>query len=347
MTRLVTLFTSLATVSCAAVLTATAAHAQAASRAKPFALLEQGSFYVGVSIEFRDPNSTTPNDARFTPGNIAVNHMYVQYQVPADRKYRYPIILMHGGGHTAKVFETTPDGREGWYTSFMRRGFATYAVDAPNRGRSGYDPTARYKVFLGLAAPSTLEPGNIYSQHAAWVAFRWGPSFGVPHPNSQFPFAFMDQYIGQSLPAYRDALANTRIAADLVALLDKVGPSILLGWSTGGTNVRDATLQRPHLVKGLIGIEGGASAPAGSEGVLAGIPTLHIVGDFQSQASNNNLKAFAARINSLGGDVTAVVLPEHGISGNGHTMMVERNNEQIADLIENWILGHIPNVRGR
>jgi pimeloyl-ACP methyl ester carboxylesterase len=324
----------------------TAARAQPATKPRPFTLLEQGSFYVGGSVEFRDPNSTTVNDQRFVPGNIAVNHMYVQYQIPAKRKYRYPIILVHGGGHTSKVYEMTPDGREGWYTSFMRRGFSTYAVDAPNRGRSGYDPTQRYKVTLGLAAPNTLEPGNIYSQQAAWVAFRWGPSFGVPYPGTQFPLAFIDQYIAQSLPSYRDAAANTRIAADLVALLDRIGPCILLGWSTGGTNVRDAAIQRPNLVKGLIAIEGGASAPEGSEGVLTRIPTLHMVGDFQTQASNDALKAFAARMNSLGGDVTAVVLPEHGIHGNGHTMMVERNNEQIADLIENWILDHVRRVRG-
>jgi pimeloyl-ACP methyl ester carboxylesterase len=325
----------------------TAGRGQWGRKPRPFTLREQGSFYVGGSIEFRDPNSTTVNDQRFVPGNIAVNHMYVQYQIPAGRRYRYPIVLMHGGGHTAKVFETTPDGREGWYTSFMRRGFSTYAVDAPNRGRSGYDPTQRYKVTLGLAEPNTLEPGNIYSQQAAWVAFRWGPSFGVPYPGTQFPLAFMDQYIAQSLPSYRDAAANTRIAADLVALLDRIGPSILLGWSTGGTNVRDAAIQRPNLVKGLIAIEGGASAPPGSEGVLTRIPTLHMVGDFMSQASNDALKAFAAHLNSLGGDVTAVVLPEHGIRGNGHTMMVERNNEAIADLIEDWILDHVRRVRGR
>jgi hypothetical protein len=32
--------------------------------------------------------------------------------------------------------------------------------------------------------------------------------------------------------------------------------------------------------------------------------------------------------------------------GNGHTMMAERNNEQIADLIEGWIRGHVRGARG-
>jgi len=323
------------------------AQAQGAKPRRPFTLLEQGSFFVGGTVQFRDPAGTTLNDPRFVPGDISVDHMFVEYQIPADQRYRFPIILMHGGGHSAKVFETTPDGREGWYTSFTRRGFSPYAVDAPNRGRSGYDPTQRYKVYLGLAAPGTLEIGNIYSAQAAWVAFRWGPSYGVQYDGQQFPVERLNDYLPQSVPSYRDATQNAKIAADLVALIDKIGPCILLGWSTGGTNVRDAALQRPNLVKGLIGIEGGASAPAGTEPVLASIPTLHIVGDFRSQASNDDLKAFAARLNSLGGDVTAIVLPEHGLTGNGHTMMLERNNEQIADLIEQRIAEHVPNVRGR
>lgn len=50
---------------------------------------------------------------------------------------------------------------------------------------------------------------------------------------------------------------------------------------------------------------------------------------------------------TLGDDASTVWLPDVGIHGNGHTMMLERNNEQIADLIEDWIVHHVPDVRGR
>ena len=49
---------------------------------------------------------------------------------------------------------------------------------------------------------------------------------------------------------------------------------------------------------------------------------------------------------ATGGDASTIWLPEVGIHGNGHTMMLERNNEQIADLIEDWIVHHVPKVRG-
>jgi hypothetical protein len=42
-------------------------------------------------------------------------------------------------------------------------------------------------------------------------------------------------------------------------------------------------------------------------------------------------RAFQKRMQSLGGDVTVDVLPEAGIRGNGHILMLERNNKEIMD----------------
>jgi pimeloyl-ACP methyl ester carboxylesterase len=312
-------------------------------KSEPLVLAEQGSFFVGGSIQFRDPNSTTPGDARFVPGDIAVNQMFVEYQIPKEQKYRYPIIMMHGGGHSGKVYETTPDGREGWFTSFARRGLSPFVVDAPNRGRTGYDPTQRYKVYLGLAAPSTLEIGNIYSAQAAWVAFRWGPTYGTQYPGQQFPVEYLDQYVRQLVPSYRDATQNPKIVTDLVALIDRVGPCILLGWSTGTGNVMNAATQRPNLVKGLIGLEGTPPSVPVDVATLAKIPVVVLIGD---NMSPDNARAFTDNLVSLGGDASTIWLPDAGLHGNGHTMMLERNSEEVADLVEGWIKKHVPRVRG-
>src|SRR5688572_23425569 len=93
--------------------------------------IEFGSFFV----------SGTFAEASFigcdAGGSAAVGQMYVQYLVPRIRNGAPSIVLVHGSGHTGKSFESTPDGREGWFTYFARRGFATYVVDLPGRGRSG------------------------------------------------------------------------------------------------------------------------------------------------------------------------------------------------------------------
>jgi len=305
-------------------------------------LKKQGTFYVGGTIEFRSPNSSTTvtGDPRSLPGNIAVHQMYVEYQIPAALKYQYPIVFMHGGGHTGEFFRTTPDGRDGWFTSFTKRGFAVYSVDGSNRGRAGWDPTARFQASQGLLLPSLMQSANMYSEPSAWVAFRWGPTYGEWYPNTQFPKDAKDQYLRQIQPAYRDAPANGYLAADLQALVDKIGPCILLGWSTGSTNVMTAASNASYAprVKGLIGIEGFTANSGGDPNLVKGIPQLTVLGDHNDKTPN---VAWSNTINGLGGDSTTVYLPDVGIFGNGHTLAIELNNEQIADLIENWIQQHV------
>ena len=49
---------------------------------------------------------------------------------------------------------------------------------------------------------------------------------------------------------------------------------------------------------------------------------------------------YAVLLRSLGGDATSIFLPDIGIFGNGHIMAIQKNNEQIADVIEKWIAQH-------
>lgn len=305
-------------------------------------LKEQGTLFVGGKIEWRDPNTSVSDDVKFAAGDIAVNQMYVEYQVPEARKYDYPLVMIHGGGHTGAVYRTTPDGREGWFTSFTRRGFAVYVIDAPNRGRSGWDPTNRFAVTVGRKPPSALEPGNIYSAQTAWSAFRWGPAYPTPFADLQFPVGHLRDYLPQIVPSYRDNGQNDAIVHGLVALIHRVGPCILLGWSTGVGNAMIAGELESEKVKAIIALEGMPPDPARSKvdaAKLVGMPLLSILGD---NVSGDESRVFTDKINMLGGNATTISLPDIGIIGNGHTMMLERNNEQIADLIEHWIGQHVP-----
>jgi len=309
---------------------------------EPLVLAEQGTFFVGGTIEIRQHNTSIVGDEKFAaPGEISVNQMYVEYQIPQDLKHKVPIVMLHGGGHSGNVYRTTPDGREGWFTSFARRGFAVYVVDAPNRGRSGWDPTNRFAVTRGQTPPSALEAGNIYTAQTAWNAFRIGPEYQKQFPGQQFPADHLKDYLPQLVPSYRDPIQNEYIAQGLGALVDRIGPCILLGWSTGAGNVMVGGTSRVDTVKGIIAIEGVPPNPKRSkvdEAKLAKIPFLQVLGD---NVDPTPAKAYIATIADAGGDATALVLPEHGVKGNGHAMMLERNNEQIADLIEQWISKHV------
>ena len=52
----------------------------------------------------------------------------------------------------------------------------------------------------------------------------------------------------------------------------------------------------------------------------------------------NNIK-MAALAKAAGGSVEIVNLPDLGIRGNTHFMMMEKNNAEIADVIQKWLVG--------
>jgi hypothetical protein len=74
------------------------------------------------------------------------------------------------------------------------------------------------------------------------------------------------------------------------------------------------------------------------------VPQLIVWGDFVnaselwtklSQASTNYAKA----LGGIGGKVELVSLPDKGIKGNGHMLMMDTNSDQVAELIQNWMTG--------
>jgi hypothetical protein len=77
---------------------------------------------------------------------------------------------------------------------------------------------------------------------------------------------------------------------------------------------------------------------------LKAIPTLMIYADFIEQDSRwpkirATGVAFADGIKAAGGTADVVDLPNIGIKGNSHMLMMDRNNTEIAALIQTWLEG--------
>jgi pimeloyl-ACP methyl ester carboxylesterase len=317
---------------------------------KPIVLKAQGNFYVGgekVFTEYNDPllQEVPGQVAPFPPGTITVNEIYVDYQFPLRKKFKWPVAMFHGGGHHGGFYQSTPDGRESWQTRFLRRGFNTFVVDSVNRGRSGYDIREIVAVKRGEADPATIPRINNYSWERAWEGFRIGPTFGTPYPNTQFPVPFFSKYVGNLVPAFRDPIETERNVAAYVALLDKIGPAILMPWSQSGPFVWQTVLRRSDKVKAVVTLE--AATPTDLEANLATyckVPILMVVGDFDPERAAA-AHAAEATLRAAGCTAKALVLPEVGIFGNSHVFVVERNNAQIADLIIKWLKRNVRHHR--
>src|SRR5699024_15372 len=64
------------------------------------------------------------------------DHAFVFYQVPTNPR-TLPLVFWHGYSQSMKTWQTTPDGREGFQSMFLRRGYPVYLIDQPRRGLAG------------------------------------------------------------------------------------------------------------------------------------------------------------------------------------------------------------------
>jgi hypothetical protein len=146
-------------------------------------LEDQGSFFVGgvakisdyAAIPFAPPGQQAPPPA---PQQITIGQMYVQYQIPAKKSSPgWPVIMVHGSTHTGAALESTPDGREGWYPYFVRKGVSTYVVDQSGRGRSGFDQSVLHEAEARMAsgdvkgAMELLPNFGRITDNGAWTAW--------------------------------------------------------------------------------------------------------------------------------------------------------------------------------
>ena len=145
---------------------------------KPLMIEDQGSFFVGGVPKITNyatvapPNA--PNQAP-APNQIMIGQMYVQFEIPVTKKRNAPpVIMVHGSSHTAACLESTPDGREGWYPYFVRKGISTYLVDQAGRGRSGFDESVFNEAAAAIAHGETakgLPALARISDNGAWTAW--------------------------------------------------------------------------------------------------------------------------------------------------------------------------------
>jgi pimeloyl-ACP methyl ester carboxylesterase len=220
----------------------------------PILIAKQGYFFVGGRYV------DTPKGRRM------VGHMYVEFHVPSSLAQPYPIVMFAGGGQSGLNYSGTPDGREGWLHYFLRKGYAVYLLDQPARARSSWSEEAGP---LAWHAVSRIEQQFTAPAHAnlwpqAKLHTQW-PGSGVEGDPT------FDQFFAQNFPSLASFPRQQELNRDAgAALLDKIGPAILLTHSQSGTFgwlVADA---RPQLVKAIVAME--PSGPPVHDNVPRGAP---------------------------------------------------------------------------
>ena len=73
-------------------------------------------------------------------------------------------------------------------------------------------------------------------------------------------------------------------------------------------------------------------------------PILMMFGDYVDQhprwAAYKKIDLeYAAAVRAGGGTVDVINLPDIGIKGNSHMLMQDKNNAEIAEVIQKWLVG--------
>jgi pimeloyl-ACP methyl ester carboxylesterase len=351
----------------------------------PIALADHGWFYAGGDYVECDGSP------------LLRGAMYVERFVPEKATQPYPVVMIHGNGQTGTNFTGTPDGRRGWAHDFLRAGYTVYVVDQPVRGRSGQSHA--------LYGASERRPGGLRGVETRFTAPETANLWPQAKRHTQWPGSgqkgdpAFDQFFASQVESLADGDESERLNQQAgAALLDRIGPAIVMVHSQSGAFgwlIADA---RPKRVKAILSIEPNgppffdvelkgapdwfafAKKPARNWGIaripltydppaetpgalewkladaapskehvrcylqaeparrltnLAGIPILILTGEASYHAAYDH--ATSAFLTQAGVENDFVRLEDIGQPGNGHMIMCERNNHEVADYLIGWL----------
>ncbi|SLK08994.1 alpha/beta hydrolase [Novosphingobium mathurense] len=288
---------------------------------------------------------------------LHADHASVFYQLPVLPR-RLPIVFWHGNWQSSRCWQSTPDGREGFQSLFLRRGYGVYLLDQPRRGHAG-------RTSIG----TVIEV--LHDEQRWFETFRLGhwPGFFDNVQFSKNPEA-LEQFFRLMLPNTGPFDLDLAVGATS-ALFDRLEAGILMTHSHSGGLGWLTAMKNPG-VRGIIAIEpalnfvfpvGDAPEPitvgnARFESTavtpeefraLTRIPILVIYGDNIPDERADNpyqdrwriwlqlAKKWRDVVNRAGGHVTLVHLPKHGITGNTHFPFSDINNAEVASLIATFL----------
>jgi pimeloyl-ACP methyl ester carboxylesterase len=341
------------------------------------AIKSRGYFYVGGQY-------TGPERHQVMSGQI-----YVEALVPHTVRRPYPIVLVHGAAQTATNWMGTPDGRKGWAEYFVEQGHVVYMIDQPMRGRSAWHPAdGATRMFSAQAIESQF---TATAKFGTWPQAKLHTQWpGQGERKGQRGDPVFDAFYATQVESLADnALTQKHNQRALAALLDRIGPAVLLTHSQSGPFGWLAADARPDLVKAIVAVEPsgppfenavnatGKARPWGPSDIaltyqppvnrseelaieqlppeapdlvgcwmqrqparqlvnLAKIPVMVMVSEASYHAVYDHCTA--RYLAQAGVPTDFIRLQDRGLRGNGHMVMLENNNLEIARLIDQWLI---------
>lgn len=301
------------------------------------------------------PGTRIEQFAAITAADPAV---YYDVLVPDGSDERPWLVLVHGAAHTGACYLVTPDGRPGWAHNFARHGFRTAVPDWPGSGRSAQVPLDALDgeaVCRGLAGViEALDGPVVVLTHSMSGAYGWrlietcgrriaamvavapGPPGNIqPVPEVITRGADFVEIQGLAM-RWRLPLDSPTMPDDALVTRKLIGDSTRFPRATTEAYRRTLRGIAPRLIYERQNVEG-SQLRVEETANFAGKPILIVTGEHDIDHPREVDGAIADWLDGLGAAAEFCYLPDRGIAGNGHMMMLENNSAEIAALIVEWI----------
>ncbi len=290
-----------------------------------------------------------------TTSPIAVYYDHLQPAAPTSHP---SLLLIHGGAHTGSCWLTTADGRPGWASRFAARGYPTLVPDWPGHGRSGALPAEQLTgelVCQGLAelidriiGPVVLVTHSMGGalgwrvaelrahRIAGIVAIAPGPPGNI-QPEGEIT-AQTDTEIEVRSPTRTSRIPRSGFSLNDVAFVERklVGDSRHFPRAALPAYSRMLTATAARLLyerQNTLGTQVRVRDPH----CFAGKKIVVVTGSNDLDHPREIDEPIVHWLREHGAQAEFVWLAEHGITGNGHMLMMEDNSDTIADLVLDWL----------
>lgn len=266
---------------------------------------------------------------------------------------RPPVVMVHGGFHNGSCYLATPDLRPGWAPRFAAAGHAVFVPDWPGHGRSPMGPDfttlgaadvmASLVVLLERIGPAILLVHSasgpiawrIAEQHPDLIVAIVGIAPGPPAnlmpdlPGDPDAIAALRDDSSAGCPIYAPESAPVWLTAEAATAFWTVTPRFPA--QALAAYLRSIGPESPRILNERFNI-GGRGLRIDDPAHLRRCDILIVTGD-RDPRHPRSIDEATARY--LGAEF--IWLPDRGITGNGHMLMIEDNSDELAAMVLAWL----------
>jgi len=263
----------------------------------------------------------------YSSGLIESPPTYYEVLEPTGGSTKPPMVLISGGAHTGACYLATVDGRPGWAQVFVRAGYKVVLPDWPGVGRSGYIPlddlTGEVVVEgLGKIVRSLGQPAIVMT-HSMSGAYGWKL---LENYGQHIAKLVADDHQPQAAGRFRPELVEVKL----------VGKSAQFPREYIAVYASSLTPIPPRLLYQRRNIRG-SQLKVTDLSNYRGKRVLVMTGTADIDHPRELDGAIVEWLNQNGAKADFIYLGDHGIEGNGHMMMLEKNSDALAGRILSWI----------